>query len=132
MDRRLLQLQALQQYFDDNAEVARTFQHEYKALTWRAVEETKRHDPYGLEHALGDKGVAAAAVIVAGLLGLAMVVSVGHWVVRAGAAMQPDAVARRALELRRQSAEQRIAEFGEETRAAIQEAAERRRRDASR
>jgi hypothetical protein len=93
---------------------------------------------HGLEHVLGEKGFVCLVVIVGGLLALAMLISVSHWVIRAGAAMQSDAVRRRAVELRRLAVElrrlaveQRIAEIGEETRAAIQATAERRRREGS-
>lgn len=58
----------------------------------------------------------------------AMASSVGGWVIRAKTAMEPENVAKRALEIRRRQQEENIAEIGEATRQAIREAAERHRR----
>lgn len=84
-----------------------------------------------LEQLFGQEG-AACLVVIVGAVTLLLLLAVGSWVVRAVEQASPAAVQRRAVELRRQQVENNIAEIGEATRAAIREAAERRRRDASR
>jgi hypothetical protein len=61
-------------------------------------------------------------LVLAGLGGLLYAISAGD---------RPRQVTRRQVEARRRAAERRIAQIGEDARAAIQAAAERRRRDGS-
>jgi uncharacterized membrane protein len=76
---------------------------------------------------MGQEGVAVLIMIAGCLVLVALLIYVGLWMVHASEAMDPSTVARRAVDLRRQQTEQRIAEVGEATRVAIQEAARRHR-----